>query len=83
MVRILAQRKIASGSIDMYFENGNQGSSPNCTIKKLVKDEIGIAKNIIVAIYPPFCIPKILTHAAGKHEKWPPSHKNDSATHKV
>ena len=37
-------------------------------------------KNIIVKICPPYWIPKIFAAAAGKVEKWPPSHKNAQET---
>jgi hypothetical protein len=48
-----------------------------------VREDNGTEKNIRVKIYPPFSIPKISTAAAGKVEKWPPSHKNDRAMQMV
>lgn len=57
--------------------------SPICVKANPVREENGTEKNIRVKIYPPFSIPKISTAAAGKVEKWPPSHKNDKAMQMV
>jgi len=46
-------------------------------------EESGTAKNIIVKIYPPFAIPKILAVAVGNIEKWPPSQVKDRATQRM
>ena len=69
-----ATRKIADSGIR---------SLPNWTRKNPVRDERGVVKNMIVKIWPPLAIPNMLTAAAGKVEKWPPSQRKATATQSV